>query len=248
MKGSLRVGFHVEGWDYLILAAFLARLLEYDEATISPDLVERDDRGDTSITPLVRKALHQFYNNCDCCVVVGMDNDGNRDLTRTGDAEDPKRPRHANHLGRRNGKCRFCQLEDAVARARPELNWLAAKPGATWPVLIAVPVEMIETWLLTCRAIVGHGDGGLFQAERLPRSVLKRRFYGKPVATKKDVETIALGLVRSMSMDQFGALATYSKSFGLFRNQVAAQRDAILAPHDCWSPDHLNRANESALD
>ncbi len=233
--GSLPVGFHVEGWDHLILISYLAKLLSVEETEIEPDVIERDNRGDTSIPVLAQKALKRFYGKCARCAVLGIDNDGNLDLTNSGEPEDPTHPRHFNHIGKTNGRCRYCRLEDAVKRTRPELTWLPAKPGATWPVLIAVPVEMIEAWLLTSRAIVDLGDGTRFQAEQLPRSVLKQRLYGKPAATKDDVDGIALPLVRKMSGDHLEALASHSKSFELFKEQVSTQRERILDSRSCWS-------------
>ncbi len=37
---GMRVGFHCEGWDHLILRAFLAKTLSISEETITPDYID----------------------------------------------------------------------------------------------------------------------------------------------------------------------------------------------------------------
>lgn len=125
-----------------------------------------------------------------------------------------------------NTACRHCSLEQAVARVRPQLTWIPSKPGATWPILIAVPVEVIETWLLILR--------GEPNAQRRPRSVQKQRLYGKPAATKDDVLNIGIPLVRGMSAGDLAYLTATSASFSDFRNQIAAAQLTILDNADCW--------------
>jgi len=115
------------------------------------------------------------------------------------------------------------------------LNWLPGKPGIHWPILIAVPVEMIEAWLLIAAAILDAGSGSL-HAENEPRHGQKRKFYGKPEATKTDVEARALPLLRAMTAENLSALETYSSSFAQFAKQVRQHRDQILNESDCWQP------------
>src|SRR4051794_13950241 len=82
-------------------------------------------------------------------------------------------------------------------KTRPALNWLQGKPGDRWPIVIAVPVESIEAWLLTTRGILVPGSGSLF-VEQEGRGPLKRRMYGRPGARREDVKQIALPLVRQL--------------------------------------------------
>lgn len=234
----IRVGFHVEGWDYLILKAYLSVLMAVPDDDIEPDVIGRDNRGWSAVPATATKALHRFYAKCAHLAVLGVDNDGNVDLTASSAAEDPKHPRHANHLGSYRENCRHCHLAAIADATRPQLTWLPNKPGAVWPIVIAVPVETIEAWLLTTRAIVEGNDADSFAAERSRRSELKQRFYGRPIATETDVRHVALPLVRSLSADQCGKLARYSKSFTLFKEDVAVVRDAVLSAADCWAPEN----------
>jgi hypothetical protein len=64
----------------------------------------------------------------------------------------------------------------------------------------------------------------------------KARLYGKPAATKEDVEKIALPLIRSATPAPLGQLRERSRSFALFADQVDANTPIILGPRDCWSP------------
>jgi hypothetical protein len=230
----LLVGFQVEGFDYLIIKALLAKLLGVAEDEIESDVIERDNRGWTAVREIAPKALKRFYAKCAQCAVLGVDNDGNVDLTRSGGLEDPRHPRHANHFGESVDDCRHCELERLVAQTRLELDWIPAKPGATWPVIISVPVEMVEAWVLTTRAIVQGNDAESFHAEQLPRSVLKERLYGRPFATLFDLQRIALPLVRALSAEQIETLRAHSRSFSLFNDQVAFHRDSILTDPGCW--------------
>ena len=231
---QLLIGFHAEGWDHLILTAYLAKLLEIDEDDIKPDVIDRDNRGWLAILEIAPKALKRFYAKCAQCAILSVDNDGNVDLTRSGAVEDPRHPRHLNHLGESNDDCRQCQLEQIVERTRPGLTWIEAKDGATWPVVIAVPVEAIEAWVLTTRAIVRGSDAPSFHAEQLPRAVLKQRLYGRPYATKADAERVALPLIRELTSASIDSLCSHSQSFSLFRRQVVVHRDAILTDPGCW--------------
>ncbi|HQU43431.1 MAG TPA: hypothetical protein PK867_11515 [Pirellulales bacterium] len=230
----LLVGFHVEGWDHLVLMAYLAKLLDISEDQIEPDVIERGNRGWLAVLEIAPKALKRFYGKCARCAVLAIDNDGNEDLRQSGAIEDPRHPRHANHVGTSNEDCRHCQLDQIVMRTRPELNWIPAKPGAAWPVVIAVPVEAVEAWILATRAIVQGNDAPSFHAEQLRRSVLKQRLYGKPYATKTDVERVAWPLIRELTAMRIDSLRSYSRSFSLFFEQVAIYREAILTDPGCW--------------
>jgi hypothetical protein len=219
-------GFHVEGHDHLILRAILAKVLLVPEDEIQVDFIDAPGRGWHFVLEVIPKALKRFYGQCAQFAVVAIDNDGNVDLDKAAVTEDPRHPRHENHPGFAVGDCRYCTITEAVARARPQLNWIQKKPGAAWPILIAVPVEMIETWLLILK-----GEPGI---QRRRRSIQKQRLYGRPVATKADVMSIALPIVRSMTVADFAALREKSASFRDFHDQITAFRTTICAIADCW--------------
>ncbi|AUX20254.1 uncharacterized protein SOCEGT47_007200 [Sorangium cellulosum] len=158
-------------------------------------------------------------------------------FTRTGAQEDASRPRHWNHASthERQERCRFCRLNALITEARSTLSALPQKPPQTWPILIALPVETIEAWLLELQAIVSP-PRGLARAEARGRARLKEMLYGKPAATRSDVENIALPLIRSATPTQLGQLRERSKSFALFADQVDRSKPILLGPRDCWSP------------
>ncbi len=232
---ALLVGFHSEGWDHLILHAFLSKLLDVPEAEIHPDFIDVPGRGWQFVLESLPKALKRFYGQCAQLAVVGIDNDGNHDLTHTGHQEDSAHPRHWNHAPESHAECRWCILDSIISRTREDLDWLDQKPGTTWPILLAVPVEMIESWLLICRAIATYGSGQL-DAESTPRATHKQLMYGKPIATRLDVEKIALPLIRGMTPAQVASLKAHSRSFALFAVALENSREVIFGAPDCYQP------------
>lgn len=242
---AVLVGFHTEGWDHLILRAFLARLLQWSEEDIAPDWIDARGCGWDFVLTMVPRALKRFYGQCAQFAVVGMDNDGNLDLDQSGVPEDPARPRHWRHPGETNRRCRYCQVAETVERTRPDLNYVRCKPGAVWPILICVPVEAIEAWLLAARALLtGRPDD--LRAENRPHGVrLKQQLYGIPVATREVVENVALPLVRAMTDAHLASLKEYSHSFSDFAEQVDLHLETITGARDCWAPD--DRAAERQL-
>ena len=231
---AILVGFHSEGWDHLVLSAYLSRLLDLPETDLAPDWIEAAGRGWKFVFQVLPKALKRFYGKCAQFAVVSIDNDGSIDLDALAAKEDPAHPRHWLHADGTSDVCRWCQLASLVGRIRPELNWLRCKSGNDWPVLIAVPVEAIEAWLITSRALA-HSQPGLLRSEMRPRGGLKQLFYGKPAATRQDVESVALPLIRDMTPEHLDSLKRYSKSFAQFARQVERERRAILGNRDCWS-------------
>ena len=219
-------GFHVEGNDHLILRALVAKVLLLPEDEIQVDFIDAPGRGWEFILKFIPKALKRFYSQCAQFAVIGIDNDGDIDLDEAAISEDPRHPRHENHHGATVAGCRHCLIEEAITQIRPQLNWIPKKPGATWPTLVAVPVEMIETWLLILREDLG--------VQRRRRSIQKQRLYGKPVATRTDVLNVALPLVRSMTPDDLNGLAQKSPSFRHFHDQINDVRATICGVADCW--------------
>jgi len=229
------VGFLVEGWDYLILQAYLARLLDRSEGDFEPDAVGGAGSNWQFVLESVPDALRRFYGRCAQFVVIGVDNDGSENA-RAAKPQDDGHPRHWLHpapAAEVAAICRWCRLAELVAAIRPDLTWLPKKPGANWPVLIAVPVEAIEAWLLVTQAIVDPGHGSLY-AENEDRRHFKQRLYGRPATTRRDVEEIALPMIRGMSTGDLIQLSNTSQSFRLFSDQVTAYRAQIIGKTDCW--------------
>lgn len=231
---GILAGFHVEGWDHLILRSFIGVLLGVPEEQIVPDWIDVPGRGWEYVVESLGGAVQRFYQQCAQFAVVGIDNDGNDDLSRTGAQEDSGHPRHWNHTSPQPA-CRFCQIDSLIGRIRASLAPLPQKPPHTWPVIVAVPVEAIEAWVLELQGIMVPARG-LAQAERRGRGSLKRLLYGKPAAPRQDVERVALPLIRSASAQQMEELRRRSRSFDLFAGQVDRCRSMILGPRDCWGP------------
>ena len=231
------VGFLLEGWDHLIIRAYLAKILAVPEDQIDADQVgEASGRGWGFVMRSVDIALRRFYHRRAQLAVVGADNDGNRDLEAESLTEDPLHRRHWMHEGQVDEvTCRHCRLSAVVEAVRLQLHWLPRKPGHSWPIVLAIPVEAIETWLLVTRAIVNPGRGAL-GSESDPRRVLKGRFYGRPTVTRLDVEEVALPMIRSLTLDQIEILKHHASSFRSFWNQVDGYRNTILGDATCWEP------------
>ncbi len=232
------VGFHVEGWDHLLYKALLANLLDIPEEEIFPDCIGIEKgtsgRGWGFIFNLLPKALHRFYHKCASLVIVGVDNDGNVDIQAEGEIlEDPDNPRHWNHEVDYSENCRWCKINKIISNIRPKLNYIQNKPGNRWPIIIAVPVEQVESWLLVIKSILDPGEGRMF-AENEARRKQKMQFWSKPAPNKEDVEKIALPLIRLLNVDNIETLKQHSKSFANFSDQVAALRDDILNQPACW--------------
>ncbi len=231
---GILVGFHVEGWDHLIVRSFLAALLGIPEGELVPDWIDAPGRGWQFVLRNVDQALRRFYTMCAQLAVIGVDNDGNMDLVRSGAREDPRHPRHWNHAGPTTG-CRHCAIDETVARVRASLPALPQKPPQTWPVIVVVPVETVEAWVLELQAIINPAIG-LAQAERRQRGSFKMALYGQPEATRAGVERVALPLIRSATAAQIGELRNRSCSFDLFAAQLEQSRSLIMGPRDCWAP------------
>jgi len=171
MKGfdvPIRVGVLAEGNDHIILWAYLAKLLGVDEADVEVDFLVSPGRGWKFVMRNIDRALRRFYNQCAHFAVLSIDNDGNLDLQASGGQEDPRHPRHWLHdAADRPEGCRWCRLFKGAEAVRPKLTWIKNKPGDRWPILIAVPVEAIEAWLMTTRAIVDPGTGSLYTEQEL---------------------------------------------------------------------------------
>ena len=227
----LKIGYHAEGHDHLILHYLLCQLLGCDPGTVQARPVERrtGKRGD--ISGPARDALHRFYyGEWAIAGVLEIDNDGRVDLRQSGDPEDPDHPRHWVHIdaGEQTAQnCRFCQLADVPARTCSGLRAEGFVSGDEWAVIICVPTEAIEAWLLIAKGLT-EPDNSLLDAEQRPAGAgMKRNMYGIPRATMRKVKTMALPALQALS--DVRDIARYSRSFRLFADQVSEVRPRIVA-------------------
>ncbi len=220
---SLRVGFHVEGTDALVLQAFLERLLGLPPSTIEPRRHEAASGGCTDLLKTLPAALRDFRNAGCAAAIIAMDNDGDVDVRQNPEVgEDLKHPRHWKHdAGTTATRCRYCQLQEKLRTTTAEKPELGEAP-----VVIAVPTEMIEAWLLIAAELDKKHSGDL-EAERLPKRQLKPAFYGSQYVTEAKVRDRALPLLTRLTNVQ--GIAAYSRSFALFAEQVNGARGAILS-------------------
>ena len=216
----VRVGLHLEGrQDDAILTVYLARLLGIGTGALTVELNEVRARGIGQLFLSLPRAIQKFWYLKAAAVVVGVDNDGENFVGE----EDPHHPRHWRHEGRAD-RCRYCRCESAVHRAIGALSPSQHGAARAWPVVISVPVEALEAWLLEDAQIVGRRP--YRPAESLPRSRLKTMLYGRPRPTAEDIERIAIPIAENADLR---SLRQRSRSFALFAARVLEYKGAILA-------------------
>jgi len=224
----IKLGMLTEGYDYLILRAYLGKMLHLADAEIESDSPDGSGHGHEWVKRNINDFLKRFYHQRRHLVIISTDNDGNVDLQSSGRPEDPSHPRHWLHAeaGPIAG-CRWCHVHERVESVRRGLNWFRDKPVAKWPIIIAIPVEAIEAWLLATRAIVHPGQGSK-AAEQQGRSGHKLGFYGRPEPTLDDVKEIAVPLIQLLEDGQLRSLRQNSRSFDDFAGQIDHHKEEIL--------------------
>jgi hypothetical protein len=144
--------------------------------------------------------------------------------------DNDRAPEHPNHVIRAHVAgtvCRHCGLLGTLHELFPD----------GWPIprAIAVPVQMLETWLLLMHDRVKYPvESALPLCARREQPVAVRHYGPNPPPQLKDLvdlEREAAGLSRAdFALECIGGLdvedlATRSPSFSLFRDQVAAWPD-----------------------
>lgn len=153
----------------------------------------------------------------DCYFVIVMDNDRS--------PEHPHHQRHTNLSGRDLAKqCRFCEIQQTIAA---ELG----PNRANWPIkgAWAVPVEMLESWLL----LILHPDWTQTNLPIFPEreKPLAQQYYGNHLTDQlKDLceqEKTQQNITETGNFCLFCAerlnsdlLAQQSPSFALFKQQI----------------------------
>jgi len=226
----LAIGYMAEGTDILILHYLVCRVVGLDEGAVAPlqHQSRPGKRGD--VAERVRLALRKFYYRHAVAAVMEMDNDGQLDLRTSGAPEDPGHPRHWVHLGEErqaSEDCRFCWLTEAAAATSPQLRTPHFVSGDEWGVVICVPTEAIEAWLMIAQGLT-QPDNALLDAEGRPAGRgLKQAFYGYPYVTIEAVRTTALSVLRKL--DDLSRIGLYARSFRLFQDQLLKLRPRIEA-------------------
>lgn len=210
--------------DSLILQALICRVLSKDTSEIQTSEILSRGGSFKSFCGAVPDVLRKLRKEDASVVVVCTDNDGKVDISKPNALpEDPKHPRHARHVGQVDENCRHCLLVKAVQDTLPRLGYPGRVDSAP-TVIVTVPVEAIESWLLTARALAGGPDGKYLRAEDLPAGEkLKLALYGRPFVVTPDVESKAVPILNNTNLD-LDQLAEYSPSFRLFLHALREAR------------------------
>lgn len=219
------IGLHLEGrQDERVFEALLTGLLKLGPGVLTFKRLSQRASGYQDVITKLPVALANFWEQGASGVVVGVDNDGEPRVVSGAFSPDPHRPRHTHdHVPVSTAKCRYCRLVDAVEQRRATLRHRGRRRPSAWPVVIAVPVEALESWLLWGADMVDRRRER--RPEDLPKSQLKQRLYDRPHATRQDVETIAVPIAEQMDLD---GLRRDVESFHLFAEAVEANRDLLL--------------------
>lgn len=144
--------------------------------------------------------------------VLAIDNDGVEIL-------------HEAHEPTVNVACRHClllkaaQAEQVRAWPRPALPRLG--------IVFGVPVQTIETWLLLAKGHPFSGHPHSIGRRSSERRLLKQWLYG---AEKPALEAMQRVTAEVTSTMDAAALATASRSFAHFSDQVRAELSALTTP------------------
>jgi hypothetical protein len=199
----VRIAFCVEDdTDRQILARLVHRILGHGFEVHRDEFALPEGGYDKALQLAHRIAATAFYKGADA-VVFAIDND---------DAV----PTHSrDHHRERDSACRWCRL--AFAANLPELQRRARAANRHFGLVLAVPVRVLETWLLLADGYVfsrapeseGVGYAG--------RSRLKQLLYGAPGAHAAARKARAFAIVDKMDV---ASVAARSDSFRHFVDQV----------------------------
>lgn len=213
------IGYCCEETDWPILHCLVCRLLGRAEESVDHDVaLVRYSRGCTQVLALVPNELRRFYSCRSVAAVIGVDNDD----------YDPCHHMHESRGEPRNEGCPFCRLQQEAERTRERMVSVAGfVTKYEWPVIISVPVQAIEAWLLTARDLLGYPDGDRHAEQLGDRDAMKRRLYPAGAAVGSAVSEVALPLLRALP--DVREIGNYSRSFRALVEQVDSLKIRIAA-------------------
>lgn len=221
----MKIGYHCEGHDHLVLHCLICGLRGIPEGSATLLRTGLEPCNDGQVRKLLPVAIKRLSLDRTSAVVVARDNDGCGGTVCHKAPGNCAKMRHSHHAAAgepRDNSCRWCQLAAAVESAKVRHGGPTVAPPFP-PVVICVPVETIEAWLLIARGLVEnipeylgaeHWPGGCRPAG--PK--LKEMLYGRPGAGERLVNGVALPLLHRLPDVQ--AIGDHSESFRQFADQV----------------------------
>jgi hypothetical protein len=206
----IRLAFCVEdSTDQVCYQILISRILA--EPVLADEKEYRLRRGGwTTAIALARAHVEHAWSAGLDGVLLAIDNDG----------DEPHAEGHSSAGD--HSTCRLCRLQHASGA----LDIQRRERASPFSVITAVPVRILETWLLLSRgyAFVGRPeDHGL---DALGRQVLKRELYGTPRPDRTLVASISVPICENVDAME---LAARSASFKHFKDQVTEMKAAIPA-------------------
>lgn len=196
--------------DDEILRVLAERILRESVEAVANNLVMRRSGGwqeALRIAPNIARAV--FRTEAHGAVFV-IDNDG-------------APPHDGAHAKARLAGCRLCALEVAAA-----VNEVAKWSRPALPPLqfvFAVPVQMLETWLLLAdRRFPQNRQALAFGTTSDERRELKKELYGNARASREERMKVCLPIAQAFNVD---ALSKESASFSDFGQQLRAAQNAV---------------------
>lgn len=167
------------------------------------DFIEKRDKvGFAKVKALLQPTYYQYAGNPNFntdLLLIGVDNDNKEN-------NPPHTPEHHQSP---LASCRFCYLEQEVARFRQ--SWMAKKLHT----IFFVPVEVIESWLLLGARIVGRTPEPF--PEKLSKDQAKTKLCGYSRLTRRIIEAVHKPIAEKIDLTN---LRQNVKSFDLFYTQI----------------------------
>ena len=123
------------------------------------------------------------------------------------------------------GDCRHCALRHAANVAEP-LSW--TRPGMpSLRYFFAVPIQMVETWLLLVRGHPFSGPPEQVGVDATGRRQLKRWLYGDESPSRARILAVAIPIANQLEPT---ALAAASQSFANLLSTTASGSPRVISP------------------
>jgi hypothetical protein len=208
----VKIAFCVESDNDRVIYSRLVAKLAGSELEIHKSQYALREGGFAAALKLADRVTRNAFQAGADAVVLVVDNDGIQ-------------PVHSSaHHAKLDELCRWCSLHFA-ANAAEVRRWAKAE-GRSFEVIVGVPVQTIETWLLLANDHPFPGPPEALGRDATGRASLKRALYGTPRPDSTLMRGRALPLIERLDVQ---ALAARSESFRHFAEQVAALRPRLIA-------------------